>query len=401
MVLEPNRQSVYLDYAASAPLHPKVREAMDPWLDPVHAGNPSAVHRAGRQARTALEDARDRIADALGIHPLDVLFTSGATEANNLAIAGALQGDAQAHVIAGATDHPSVIEPLTYAQTQGRCTLTWCTPMPVGNPDCGVIPAEHVTAALTPQTRLVVGTLVTSELGAIQPISNWLNAMSVHDEQANHPIWSHIDATQGIGRVPLEDIAARCTSMAISAHKLGGPQGVGVCIVRRNKTIISPILGGGQERGIRSGTIPVALCVGAGEAIAHAVNNQQREQQRIQVLSDSLVDGLTGTSWTPTVRSPHRVANIVHLTAPDTDTETAVMALDRAGVYVSAGTACQSGALKTSPLIKAIGLAPTQATLRLSMGWASTTQDIAQAVSALTKMAAGTAATGNMGSCVF
>lgn len=384
----------YLDYAASAPMRPEVAEAMAPWLLADHAGNPSSIHRAGRQARTALEDARDRIADALGVHPLDVLFTSGATEANNLAIAGALQAvrtdwpTDYCHVLAGTTDHSSILEPLTHTQQGPRLSLLALDPQTVGHERCGVIDAQEVADAITPQTALVVGTAVTSELGAIQPLEDWMTVIDDHAAQCYRP-WVHVDATQAIGKIPLGAIPNRATSLAMSAHKLGGPQGVGVLVLDRAKTVVSPILGGGQERGIRSGTIPVALCVGAGVAVHQAVTTGQAEMDRLATLKTRLLNGLAGSGWDNTVHPAYQVASCCYLTAPNTDTEMAIMALDRAGVFVSAGSACQSGAIKTSPVREAINLPPHTATLRLSMGWATTEADIDLAIKALLALPVG------------
>lgn len=384
------RPSAYLDYAASAPLRPAVAEAMAPWLVATAVGNASSVHRAGRRARTALEDARDQIADALGVHPLNVLFTSGATEANNLAIAGAMQAHAakrvdRPHVIASALDHPSVTEPLAHARRGDRACLMILTPPGVGHEDCGQISADAIAEAIRPNTALVVGTMVTSELGSIQPVDAWFEAVSAAESARDneHPIWTHLDGTQAIGKCPLNGVANRCTSFALSAHKVGGPQGIGVLIVDRGKDIVSPILGGGQERGIRSGTIPVALCVGAGMAVQQAVAEQAAEMARLAVLKERFLTAIGESAWIPTVPNAHQAPTFTHLTTPDTDSEAVIMALDRAGVYVSAGTACQSGAIKTSPLVEAINIAPHTATLRISMGWATTEADVDLAASAL------------------
>lgn len=384
------RASGYLDYAASAPLRPEVAEAMAPWLLATAAGNASSVHRAGRRARTALEDARDQVADALGVHPLNVLFTSGATEANNLAIAGALQAhatsrDDRPQVVASALDHPSVTEPLLHARREDNAQLMILTPPSVDQRDCGLISADAVAEAIRPNTALVVNTVVTSELGSIQPVNDWLEVISAAEQtnQLGQPIWTHLDGTQAVGKCQLDGIPNRCSSFALSAHKVGGPQGIGVLVVDRAKKIVSPILGGGQERGIRSGTIPVALCVGAGMAIHQAVAEQEQEMERLGALKARFLDAIAGSAWAPTVDTVNQVSTITHLTAPDTDSEAVVMALDRAKVYVSAGTACQSGAIKTSPLVEAINIAPYTATLRLSTGWATNEQDMDLAAAAL------------------
>lgn len=391
----------YLDYAASAPLRPEVVEAMAPWLDAGHVGNPSSIHQAGRQARIGVEDARDLVAQALGVHPLEVLFTSGATEANNMAIWGALAEHPNAHVIAGSTDHPSITQPLDYAQQTGRAQVSIIDPARVDSSRCGRIESDAVLKAVNEDTQLLIGTKVTSEMGVIQPISDWFDALDECHPDFLTTKWAHVDATQALGRVDIRPLAKRYTSMALSAHKVGGPQGVGVLALHRAKQLISPILGGGQERGIRSGTIPVALVVGAAQAIVSATQHREQEEERLRALSKRLREGLAGTDWTPTVAARHHVPDIVHITAPDTDTEPMVMALDRAGVYVSAGTACQSGALRDSILVQAIGIPGSSATLRLSFGWATTQADIDQAITALREIPTGGRPTGNMGVCVF
>lgn len=401
---------VYLDYAASAPVRPEVTQAMLPWMGLLGGGNPSAVHRAGRRARAAVEDARDQIAAALGVTPLEVIFTSGATEANNLAIYGAIQA-AQGEdgrslaMVSGGTDHPSITKPLAYLAKRGDITSTVVNPAPFGTPDCGVIGAAQIADALSPETVMVLGTLVTSELGAIQPIHDWIDQAIFPDygsvaskagPKVGNPTrsgpWVHLDITQAIGKLPIAPFSMaatdqRITSLALSAHKVGGPQGVGVLAVDRAKSIISPILGGSQERGIRSGTIPVALAVGAGEAVALAVAEQGEEATRLHTLKTQLLSALAGSGWEPTVDPANQIASTCHLTKAKVDPDTTMMALDQGGLCVSAGTACQSGAVQASSLIASLSLPEDRATVRLSMGWATTESDIAHAVKVLTTIA--------------
>ncbi len=359
---------LYLDHAASAPLAPEVVSAMAPWLAPGAVGNPSSLHAAGRQARKAVEDARDRVAAALGVAALDVLFTSGGTEADNQACKGVVLGARGRHMVTTAIEHHAVLESAAWLAGQG-CAVSIVVP----GPD-GVVDPDAVLAEVRDDTALVSVMAVNNELGTVQPLDVLGPALA----QRGVPL--HTDAVQALGRVPLDVTGWGLGALSLSAHKLGGPHGVGVLVLRRDLDAVPVLHGGGQERGVRSGTLATALIVGCGAAVALACTEGPAESLRLRRLRDLLCDellavpGVRRTVDGPT--SPHHA----HVAVDGCDGEALLLALDRLGVACSTGSACQSGAAEPSHVLTAIGARLERtAYLRFSLGRTTTELEVKQA----------------------
>jgi len=354
-------ERVYFDYNATAPLRPEVRAAMIEALG--LTGNPSSVHGFGRAARQVVERARAAVAALAGVGPAEVVFTAGGTEADNLA----LNGWPGACRLVSALEHPAV---QAAAPEAGAIPVT-----PSGVVDLAAL--ERLlsrAAALEPERRRLVSVmLVNNETGVIQPLAEI--ARLAHRFGA----LVHCDAVQAAGRVPLVRAELGADLISLSAHKLGGPQGVGALIVAEGLELAPLLRGGGQERRRRAGTENVAGLAGFGAAAA-LVAEALADQPRQAALRDQLEQRLTAA--TPSlqifgVQAP-RVANTSCVAVPGVRAETLVMALDLAGIAVSAGSACSSGKVTPSPVLLAMGASPELAAgaIRLSLGWATQPEEI-------------------------
>jgi cysteine desulfurase len=347
----------YLDHAATTPLRPAALAAMLPWLSE-RTGNASGSHRAAREARTAVEEARDRLAVVLGCQPAEVVFTSGGTEADNLAIAGRT-----GRLACSAFEHHAVLDPVRRA---GGATI------PVG-PD-GVIEVEAVPGDAT----FVSVMLVNNEVGTIQP----LDAVRAAAPGAV----LHTDAVQALPWVDLA--AAACADLvSVSAHKVGGPQGVGALVVRGGATVEPLLRGGGQEQDRRAGTLNVAGIVGFAAAAEAAAAERAQHPDGLRLRRDRLVDGLLAAvpDAYETGDRARKVAGIASLRFDGIRADELVLLLDRAGICTSAGAACASGATEPSHVLAAMGVSADAAKgpLRLSLGWTSTDDDIDAALAAV------------------
>jgi cysteine desulfurase len=333
---------IYLDNNATTPMLPAVWEAMRPYLCEVY-GNPASAHRAGRRARQALEDGRERVAALLGAQPDEVIFTSGATEANNLAVFG-LAGDPPGHVVASPIEHPSVAEPLRRLEEIGFRVEY----LPVDG--AGIVRAAALADLLRPETRLVTVMLANNETGAIQPI---------HDCLGQRPtVAFHCDAVQAVGRVPVHFGELGVTSLSLSAHKFHGPRGVGALLLRRGARLRPLLFGGHQQGGRRPGTEAVALAVGLAAALELAEREGAARRERVLVLRRRLL-GVLRREATPVVLNGPEEGGIPHtlnLSFPGCRADVLLMSLDLAGVACSTGSACSSGSLLPSPVLKAMGV---------------------------------------------
>lgn len=354
---------VYLDYNASAPLRPAVRAAM---LDALElTGNPSSVHRFGREARRWIEDARERVAALAGADPADIVFTAGGTEANNLALAAS----GRRRLLVGATEHDSV---LTAAGPEAER-------VPVdaeGRVDPGALAAM---LAADDRPALVSVMLANNETGVIQPVE------AVAEVARAAGALVHCDAVQAAGRLPLDAGRLGIDYLTLSAHKLGGPAGVGALVVAGDAPLAPLLRGGGQERRRRAGTENLAGIVGFGVA-ADAAAAEIADQPRLAALRDALERRIR--TLAPEARihggGAARIANTSCIGMPGVSGETQVMALDLAGVAVSAGAACSSGKVAASHVLQAMGVAAAEAAcaIRVSLGWASTDTDVERFVAA-------------------
>jgi cysteine desulfurase len=348
---------IYLDHAATTPVRPEVLEAMMPFFGP-RFGNASSTHRWGREARVALDDARGRLANCLGANPDEITFTSGGTEANNLAILGAWaalrsHGGRRA-IVTSAIEHKAV---LAAAEAAHGAELRVLSPN-----------------ALADDVALCSVMWVNNEIGTIHPIPELAHIARTHG------VVFHTDAVQAFGKLPIDAATQPFDLLTLSGHKIGAPKGIGALYVRRGTPLSPRTHGGGQERRVRPGTENVAFAVGLACAAELAIAERDTESDRLGVLRDileaellsrvpdAIVNGADGP------RAPH----IVNISFPGADRDSLLMALDLAGIACSSGSACQSGTVSPSHVLVALGLPPevTSSAIRLSLGALTTSDDI-------------------------
>ena len=363
--------SIYLDHNAGAPLRPEVREAITALLSGP-ARNPSSVHRAGQAARKLLEQARARVAALIGATPAQIVFCSGGTEANNLAIAGAMRNrGSRRNIITSAIEHSSVLVPIERWQADG---LDVIRAMP--NREGRLDPAE-IASLIDENTALLTLGLANSEVGTIQSL-----ALLSEPVRAAGAVF-HIDAAQAVGRIPVDVAQLGCDLMTISGHKLGAPAGIGALFVRDAPRIAPHILGGPQERGMRAGTPNLIGAVGFGAAAGVALERMEQESRRMAELGRILLDRLTAAIPGLVVNSPPDgvLPNTLNLRFPGVLGETMLIALDLEGVEVSMGSACAAGAVEPSHVLIAMGhsAAAARSSLRVSLGYSTTLEEVERA----------------------
>ena len=346
----------YLDWNATSPVRPEARAAVADAL--ALTGNPSSVHGAGRAARALIEDARDAVARLIGAGPGQIVFTSGGSEANALALAGAGR-----RLLVSAIEHDSV---LAHAGAER---------IAVG-PE-GVLDLDDLDAKLASGDPALVSVMfANNETGAIQPIADVVRIARAHGALV------HTDAAQAAGRLPVDFLGLGTDLMSVSAHKLGGPQGVGALVVGDRASLVPAIKGGGQERGRRAGTENVAGIAGFGAA---AVAAPATDWSFVQSLRDDLEHRAVGLGAEIFADAASRLPNTSCLRLPGIAAETLVIALDLAGIAVSAGSACSSGKVRPSPVLKAMGASEEAAgqAIRASLGWTTTAEEIDLFIAAL------------------
>lgn len=355
-------KSIYLDNNATTLIDPAVREEMLRYLSG-EAGNPSSRHASGRWARQAVEEACEKIAAGLGCEVDEITFTSGATEANNLAILSWRPTPGIVNVLA--TEHPSSLLPAMALRTFGH--------------DVRIIPVDQLGRARLDQIERLpargVFQWANSETGTLQPLNELIDCAP----------WKelHVDAVQAVGKVEVSFRNSQATSLAFSGHKIHGPPGVGALLVRRG-TVLDPIfLGGSQQAGLRPGSEPVALIAGLGEAVWQAVRDLVKTSQMIKEKRDLLESVILEAVPDAVVHGDleHRLPGTLNVSFPRTRAEAVLMGLDLAGVRASAGTACASGSMEPSPTLLAMGLPREQVTsaIRLSVSRQSTDEEIIEA----------------------
>jgi cysteine desulfurase len=359
----------YLDNAATTAMRPEAVDAMLPFLTERYA-NPSGAHAMARDARLALDDARDVMAEALGCRPGEVVFTSGGTEGDNTAVFGAPTGGPA--IVCSAIEHHAVLEPV-HARG-GRV-------VPVGRD--GVIDLDALAASLDEDVALVSVMLVNNEIGTIQPFEAITQLVRDH---APHAVL-HTDAVQAFPWLDVATVAGGADLVAVSAHKFGGPKGVGALVVRDGVAFTPRQVGGGQERERRSGTHNVAGIVGLAAALRDAAATRTETVARVTALRDRLLRGLLDAvpGAERTGHPVERVAGSCSLTVDGVESEALLVLLDRAGVCASAASACASGAQQRSHVLAAMGGSASRAAggLRLSLGWCSTDADVDAALDAV------------------
>jgi cysteine desulfurase len=355
---------LYLDHAATTPTLPEVWEAMRPFMAE-HFGNPASAHAAGRKARQALEDAREHVARCLGASPDEVIFTSGATEANNLALFG-LAGSPSGHILASPIEHPCVTEPLKQLAARGL-TVEY---VPVETN--GIVSVDAFREWVRPDTRLAVVMLVNHETGAIQPVA----------ELAAGDVAFHTDAAQAVGKVAVSFRDLGVTGLSLSAHKFGGPKGIGALLVRKGLTLAPQLFGGHQQQGRRPGTEPVALAVGLAVALEIATGRLTEATEAMRRHRDRFVEQLRATCPPVVVNSPADGSPyIANVSFPGCRADLLLMKLDLAGVACSTGSACSSGSLLPSPVLKAMGVPDEvlRSAMRFSFGPTTTAAELDEA----------------------
>jgi cysteine desulfurase len=386
----------YLDYAASAPLRPEALAAMLPFLErPV--ANPSSQHGPGRKARSAVETAREQVAALVGAAPSQVVFTSGGTEADNLAVKGTVlaREPGARHLVASAVEHHAVLDAAAWAVADLGAELTLAQVDQTGRVDL-----DGLEASLRPgRTALVALMAANNEVGTAQPV--------VEAAALAHRAGAVLlcDAVQAAGVPGLDLDAIGADLVALAAHKLGGPTGVGALVVRQGLDLRPLAHGGGQERGLRSGTLPVAALAGFGAAAAAALAERETHAPRLAGLRARLLAGLRTAEPALTVNgSPAgdpgqgdgqpdlggSLPGLLSVRFGGRRAEDLLLLLDRAGVACSAGSACASGAVTASHVLLAMGRSPSEAreTLRFSLGWGSTEADVDEAAAAVAEAVA-------------
>jgi len=361
-------RKVYLDNAATTRMHEEVFAAMKPYLLE-HYGNPSSIHSFGRQARKAVEDAREQVAAALGAEPREIVFTSGATEANNLAIRGIARAQKNKgnHLITSAVEHHAVLDTCKALAKEGFTV----TVVPVD--EYGMVDPAAVEAAITDQTILVSIMLANNEVGTINPIAE------IGEICRKHNLIFHSDAVQAIGNIPVNVDNLKVDLLSLSAHKFYGPKGIGALYVRKGTKLDVFNFGGVQERKLRPGTENVPAIVGLGKAIELATSDLEAEAAKLRVLRDKLIKGLLAIEATKLNGHPEkRLPGNVNVSIQYIEGESLLLSLDLKGVAASSGSACTSGSLDPSHVLMAMGLDHQTAhgSLRLTLGRDNTEEDV-------------------------
>jgi len=355
-------KNIYMDYAATTPVDPIVKRTMLPFFSEKF-GNATALYSFGQEAKQALEESREKVANLIGAKPQEIIFTSSATESNNLALKGVAFAKASTnqgrHIIISSIEHPSVTETAKWLEAQ----KFKITRLPVDK--YGLINPKDVERAIRKDTILVSIIHASNEIGTIQPIEKIGKILKAK-------IYFHTDAVQSFGKIPINVNKMNIDLLSASSHKMYGPKGI-ACLYAREGVKIEPILhGGGQESGLRSSTVNVAAVVGFGAACKICKREMGKENRRLIKLRDKLIKGvlakIPGSYLNGSLKD--RLSNNVNLRFDDVEGESIVIQLDLLGIAASTGSACSSGKLESSSVLSAIGLKPQQVhgSLRLSLG---------------------------------
>lgn len=380
----PRPRAAYLDHAATTPVRPAALSALTAAL--AHTGNPSSLHTAGRAARRTVEEARERLAAAVGARPSEVVWTAGGTEADNLAVKGLFwarrtQDTARRRVVVSAVEHHAVLDPAFWLAEHAGAELVL---LPVDAD--GVVEVEALRAELEAHADTVAFVSVmwaNNEVGALQPLDDVVALAH------RHGVPVHADAVQAVGQVPVDLGACGADAVTISGHKVGGPGSTGALLVRRGLELTPVLHGGGQERGVRSGTLDPALLAAFAAAVDEAVAEREVHAARVGALRDDLVRRVLAGVPGATLRGPadaaRRLPGNAHLTFADCEGDSLLYLLDAAGVEASTGSACQAGVPRPSHVLLAMGVGEDDArgALRFSFGHTSTADDVDAAVAVL------------------
>jgi Cysteine sulfinate desulfinase/cysteine desulfurase and related enzymes len=368
--------TIYLDHAATTPLDPAVAQAMWPFLTG-HFGNPSSIHAAGRIVRAAVDEARDRIASALHADYSEITFTSSGTEADNLAVIGAMLAApaGRNHLVISSIEHHAVLHAARHLEKEGYLV----TELPVDEE--GFVQPHVLEEAITDRTALVSIHHGNNEIGTIQDVPKL--AKIAHARGALF----HTDAVQTFGALPLNVVGMGADMLSVSAHKIYGPKGAGALYVKSGVKVSQLLFGGAQERERRPGTENVAGIVGFGVAAEQAGARRQQDAEKLLALRDRLMEGILTLISGIRLNGPRqrRLANNVNVSIDGVDGAAVLMNLDRAGIAASSGSACSSGSIEPSHVLKAIGLSDDLAAsgIRFTLGRGNTEEEIDRTVETL------------------
>lgn len=374
-----NDQPIYLDYQATTPMDPRVLEAMMPYFTHKFGNSGSRSHAYGWEAEEGTEKARAQVAKLIGADEKEVIFTSGATESNNLAIRGVAEfyKDRKNHIITTVTEHKCVLDTCRHLEQQGF-EVTY---LPVRKD--GLLDLDVLRAAITDKTVLVSVMAVNNEIGVIQPLAE------IGRICREKKVFFHTDAAQAAGKIPLDVEALNIDLMSISGHKIYGPKGIGALYVRRKPRVrlVPMIVGGGQERGFRSGTLPTPLCVGLGEAAEICMKEMDAEAKRLKKLQERMLNGLRAKLTDIVVNGDleQRIPGNLNISFAYVEGESLMMGIKN--LAVSSGSACTSASLEPSYVLRALGVEEEMAhtSLRIGLGRFTTEHEIDTAVDELVR----------------
>lgn len=359
---------IYLDNNATTAIHPDVLHELESSLRDVY-GNASSIHREGQSARRAIESARESVARWIGATARELVFTSGGTESNNAAIFGAIPREGRFHIVTTAIEHPSVAEAVRELERRGA-DVSWIAP------SCdGVVSAVQVLSAMRDDTRLVTVMLANNETGVVQPVSE------IGQRTRERGVHFHVDAVQGAGKIDVDVKTIGCDTLALSAHKVHAPKGIGALYVRAGTSMQAHLYGGAQERRRRAGTenVPLAAAFGVAAALPSAADSMRARRDLFERALREHLDVTINGADAP------RIPNTSNVTFRGADGEGIVIGLDLSGIAASTGSACSSGRIEPSPVLLAMGLTPSEAraTVRFSLSRFTTEMEISHTLAVL------------------
>jgi cysteine desulfurase len=372
--------SIYLDHAATTPIHPKVKEAMLPFLED-HFGNPSSLHAYGRTVRQAIDRARDQVAASIHADPGQIIFTSGGTEADNLALIGvatAMREKRKDRVITTTVEHHAVLDTCRFLEKIGFQIIY----VPVDGH--GRVQIEELKRAIDDRTAIISVMYGNNEVGTLQPIEE------IGQIARERGVWFHTDAVQALGSELLDVRKLPVDLLSLSSHKINGPKGVGALYIGRKVPLQQQMHGGVQERRRRAGTENVIGIVGFGQAAELAMANREEHRETAQRCREAMLETWQreGISFVVNGHPEHYLPHVLNVSFPGAETETLLMNLDLEGIACSSGSACTSGTLEVSHVLKAMGLPDEllRSAIRFSFGWGNTVEQVTEAAKTVARV---------------
>jgi len=383
------KKEIYLDNAASTPVDKEVLKAMNPYWSKIY-GNPSSFNDAGRKAKETIDKSRKKIARILGAKTQEIIFTSSATEANNLAILGIIRSVKETnslHVITTKIEHPAVLEPIKQAEKEKLITTTY---LPVNSE--GLINVSSLKKAIKSETVLVSIIYANNEIGAVQPIKKISKIIKQEKEKRKKlPLYFHTDAVQAVGHLDINVNNLGVDLMTISSHKIYGPKGIAALYVKRDTPLVPLFFGGGQEFNLRPSTEATPLIVGFSKALENITNNKTLNTQQAKLkkyFTDKLKKLFPEIKINGSQKPEESVPHIINITFPGIESEQILLYLDKHSIRASAGAACSSKDFKPSHVLTSIGLSKelARSSIRFSLGQQTTKADLDYAISVLVKI---------------